>query len=94
MGYFKPLDFTDLYMLKIKKRKLRSPLEEAAKTFYDLAERIGPGESSSKILVFPALSEKADEAELVMKSIYIGKEILDLTFNFVIRPEEEKTGPS
>jgi len=94
MGYFKPLDFTDLYMLKIKKRKLRSPLEEAAKTFYDLAERIGPGESSSKILVFPALTEKADEAELVMKSIYIGKEILDLTFNFVIRPEEEKTGPS
>ncbi len=88
MGYFKPLDFTELYMMKVKKRRIRSSLEKAGETFYDLAERVGPGVTVSKILVFPPLTKKADEAELVMKSIYVGKEILDLTFNFEIRPEK------
>ncbi len=88
MGYFKPLDFTDLYMLKLKNKGIKSTLEGAGDVFYDLAERIAPGGSSSKILIFPAFTEEADEAELVMKSIYVGKDILDLTFNFVIRPED------
>jgi len=89
MGYFKPLDFTDIYMMKIGKKKITSPLDGAGEVFYDLAERLAPKEVSSKILVFHALTEKANEAELVMKSIYIGKEILDLTFNFIIKPEGE-----
>ncbi len=95
MGYFKPLDFTDLYMLKIKKNGISSPLSGVEKILYDLAERVEPGEVSSKILVFHALTEKAEEAELIMKSIYIGKDILDLTFNFVLQPrgKEEITPP-
>ncbi len=89
MGYFKPLDFTDLYMMKIKRKGLTSSLTGAGEVFYDLAERVAPGEVSSKILVFPALTENVEEAELVMKSIYIGKDILDLTFNFVLKAKEE-----
>ncbi|MFQ5428216.1 MAG: hypothetical protein ACE5EZ_04455 [Thermodesulfobacteriota bacterium] len=98
MGYFKSLDFTDLYMLKVKNKGVTASLKGSGDIFYDLAERVAPGEASSKILVFPALTENIDEAELVMKSIYIGKDILDLTFNFVLRPEdtgkEETAGQS
>ncbi|MFQ5354229.1 MAG: hypothetical protein ACE5DR_04715 [Thermodesulfobacteriota bacterium] len=90
MGYFKPLDFTDLYMLKVKNKRVTSSLKGAGDVFYDLAERVAPGGKSSKILVFPALTENVDEAELVMKSIYIGKDILDLTFNFVLRARDKE----
>ncbi|MFQ5480181.1 MAG: hypothetical protein ACE5DW_02785 [Thermodesulfobacteriota bacterium] len=92
MGYFKPMDFTDLYMMKIKSKGISSSLTGAGEIFYDLAERVAPGEASSKILVFPSLTENVEEAELVMKSIYIGKDILDLTFNFILRPKDKK-GP-
>ncbi len=93
MGYFKPLDFTDLYMMKIEKKGITSSLDGAGDVFYDLAERLAPKAASSKLLVFPALTEKADEAELVVKSIYIGKDIMDLTFNFIIKPEDTAAGP-
>jgi len=87
-GYFKPLDFTDLYMMKLDKKGITASLTGAEDVFYDLAERLAPHEVSSKLLVFHALTEKADEAELVMKSIYVGADILDLTFNFLIKPPE------
>jgi len=90
MGYLKPLDFTDLYMLKIEKKGITASLAGSGEVFYDLAERLAPKETSSKFLVFPPLTEGADEAELVVKSIYIGKDILDLTFNFLIKPEADE----
>ncbi len=89
MGYFKPMDFTDLYMMKLKKKGITASLTGAGDVFYDLGERLAPGKSTSKLLVFGALTENANEAELVMKSIYVGKDILDLTFNFLIQPDEK-----
>lgn len=87
MGYRKPLDFTDIYDIS----RGADPwgggkLDGFGSRFYDLSVTVLPGQRVEKLLAFTPLEKKSTKAELVIKNLYIGSEIIDLRFNFDLRP--------
>jgi hypothetical protein len=89
MGYKKPLDFTDLYDLTSKDdTDMGGGLTGFGAKFYDLSATVLPGEKTEKLLAFTPFKKGVTKAKLVVKGVYIGTDIIDLTFPFVLRPEE------
>jgi hypothetical protein len=84
-GYKKPLDYTGFYDLKGDDAGLTG-LRGFKGVFYDLSVTLGPGERRSGLLAFRPLDKKTRKAELVIKNLYVGKEILDVRFPFVLKP--------
>ncbi len=85
-GYKKPLDYTDLYDLTGDDAGLTG-LSGFKGVFYDLSVTLGPGERTSGLLAFRPLDKKTRNAEVVIKNLYVGKDILDVRFPFVLKPE-------
>lgn len=88
LGYGKPVDFTELYEMFLDGEE-SGMLDGYGKRFYDLSVTVRPGQRTERILVFRPLESKAKRAELVIKNVYAGDEIIDVRFPFVIRPEDE-----
>ncbi len=86
MGYFKPLDYTDIYDMAGEDPEKTGFLKDVRKLFYDLTATVEPGETSSRILAFRPLSRNAGAAELIIKDLYIGTDALNLRFPFVLKP--------
>jgi hypothetical protein len=87
MGYKKPLDFTDLYDMTSKdKTGMEGGLVGFGARFYDLSTTILPGEKTEKLLAFTPFDKGVTKAELVIKGVYIGTDIIDLKFPFALRP--------
>ena len=86
MGYKKPLDYTDLYMLE---RDTGADLIQGLKgRFYDLDVTLFPGEGVSRFLIFRPIDEGGTKAVLVLRAVYIGMDTVDIKLPFVIREEE------
>lgn len=81
LDYKKPLDFTDLYDITGGTGRLASLKGK----FYDLNTTIAPGERTSRLLIFRPLSEEAEDAEVVIKDLYIGTKTRDLSFPFTFK---------
>ncbi len=91
-GYRKPLDYTDLYQRSQTEKGFPEDLSDTAKVLYDLTAEVPGGITRSRILVFDQIEEGADRAELVIKNLYIGRESINLTFPFILKPRlPEKT---
>lgn len=86
MGYFKPLDYTDIYEMAGEDPEKTGFLKDVRRLSYDLTATVGPGETSSKLLIFRPLSRNAGAAELIIKDLYIGTDALNLRFPFVLKP--------
>ena len=86
MGYFKPLDYSDIYEMAGEDPEKTGFLKDVRKLFYDLTATVEPGETSSRILAFRPLSRNAGAAELIIKDLYIGTDALNLKFPFALRP--------
>ncbi|MFQ5442122.1 MAG: hypothetical protein ACE5EB_05275 [Thermodesulfobacteriota bacterium] len=89
-GYKKPLDYTDFYQKSATEKGFPEDISDMSKIFYDLTAEIPSGKKRSKILVFDQIEEGADEAELVIKNLYLGRNSMDLTFPFILKPREPK----
>lgn len=87
MGYFKPLDYTDIYEMAGEDPEKTGFLKDVRRLFYDLTATVEPGETSSKLLIFRPLSRNAGAAELIIKDLYIGTDALNLRFPFALKPE-------
>ncbi len=87
LGYKKPLDYTGLYHL-FAKDAARGDLRDYSKFFYDLSATIRPGERSSKLLAFEAPDKGARKGKLIIKNLYVDKDILNVSFPFVLKTEE------
>lgn len=85
LGYKKPLDYTDLYDLTSGDDGLTG-LSGFKGVFYDLSLTLEPGERTSGLLAFRPLGKKTRKAELVIKNLYVGKDILNMRFPFVLKP--------
>jgi hypothetical protein len=86
LGYKRPLDYTDLYLLV---RALDSDAERLKRMkgrFYDLAETVPSGHRVEKLLIFPPLEERSTKASLTMAEVYVGTETMKLTFPFALTP--------
>ncbi len=88
LGYFKPLDYTDIYDMAGEDPEKTGFLKDVRRLFYDLTATVEPGETSSKLLVFRPLSRNAGAAELVIKDLYIGTDALNLKFPFALKPAD------
>lgn len=88
MGYFKPLDYTDIYEMAGEDPEKTGFLKDVRRLFYDLTATVEPGETSSKLLIFRPLSRNAGAAELIIKDLYIGTDALNLRFPFALKPED------
>ncbi len=87
LGYKKPLDYTGLYDL-FAKDAARGELKDYSKLFYDMSATIRPGERSSKLLAFKPIDKGARKGKLVIKNLYVDKDIIDVSFPFVLEVEK------
>ena len=97
MGYEKPLDYTDFYEMSLSDGRTGEALSNIKEIFYDLTTAVPRGGAVSKLLAFRPMEEDAKSAELVIKNIYRGTDVIDVRFPFELRPVSEfrdyKGGP-
>jgi hypothetical protein len=89
LGYKKPLDYTDLYSL-FAKDAAQGDLRDYSKLFYDLSATIRPGERSSKLLAFKPPDKGARKGKLAITNLYVEKEMIDVSFPFILRVEKAR----
>ncbi|MBE9528556.1 MAG: hypothetical protein IME99_04900 [Proteobacteria bacterium] len=82
MGYSKPLDYPTLYEIGMSDRALERGLVDFRRSFYDLGITVPPLQTVTRYLIFWPVSKGAKRAQLVIKNLYAGEEIIDLTFAF------------
>ncbi|MBI5587778.1 MAG: hypothetical protein HY889_05365 [Deltaproteobacteria bacterium] len=87
--YKKPLEYTDFYELAgDKDDRTRQRKAGAMKgLFYDLTLTLLPGGKTSKLLIFPPLSNNVNKADLLVKDLYVGTDTEELYFPFVARAQ-------
>ena len=87
LGYKKPLDYTDLYSI-FARGTGDVDLKNHSRLFYDLSAMIRPGERASRLLVFTPPNKKTRKGELAIQNLYVEKEIINVSFPFVLRVEK------
>jgi hypothetical protein len=85
------MDYTDLYGVVRGREEGNSPESELRGLkglYYDLTTTIPPGSTTSKLLIFPPLSERGKRARLRIKELYIGTDAISISFPFSMREAE------
>lgn len=80
MDFLRPLDYTDLYEFDNA-----DALDEISGRFYDLDVTLGPGQRSSRLLIFRPVSRNAKKAALNIDDLYLGTDTLRFTLPFSFR---------
>ncbi|MBI5875767.1 MAG: hypothetical protein HZB81_08020 [Deltaproteobacteria bacterium] len=89
MGVHKPLDYTDLYTLVGNSPHPEAVLNVIKDIIYDLDITIGPGQRTSRLLIFSGIEHETSEVAITMKEIYIGTSTIAVSFGFKIEEKKE-----
>jgi len=89
LDYKKPLEYIDFFDLSSGKND-RIKEREAAEIkgrIYDLTVTVEAGDRTSRMLVFPPLTEGSEKADLLIKDLYVGTDTSEIYFPFVLKPD-------
>lgn len=89
MGVHKPLDYTDLYTLVGSSPNPEAAINAIRDMIYDLDIIIGPGQRTSRLLLFSGIEEETGKVAISMEEIYIGTSTIALSFGFKIEEKKE-----
>lgn len=89
MGVHKPLDYTDLYTLVGNSPNPEAAINVIKDIIYDLDITIGPGQRTSRLLIFSGIEQGTGEVAITMKEIYVGTSTIAVSFGFKIEEKKE-----
>jgi hypothetical protein len=87
-GYKKPLEYTALYQVAMRKRMERTLNRELKGRFFDTNEIVRAGKKINKFLIFTPYTGKGKKANLILQEVYIGNETIRITFPFLLTEGE------
>lgn len=91
MGAHKPLDYTDLYSLLGNLPNPETAINTIKDIIYDLTITLGPGQRTSRLLIFSGIEKETSEMEVTMKEVYIGTSAIALSFGFKFAEQSRET---
>ena len=90
LGLRKPLDYTSLYEVAMRKELERTLNRELKGAFYDSNETIRAGKTTRKLLIFKPFDTLTTKARLTIQEFYIGNDTISLSFPFKMTEEGDE----